>query len=480
MEQHHRPQHEQDHFGETPDGHRRGADVHKSFPKPEDPRRHDKAAPRMAVPFRNASSPLNCERNSPRTDTDEPDDGDISPRFESPNSVHSGTGPDHDEPPSLDNVRHEIAPGSIPGRAKRTLAGSPGCSPPRTSEEPGVQASMARHERANMPAQFDPLMRSHQAFEAPHEHVGKPRMEGQARSLPGRFEGNAGPGTFESPGGHGPPRFDGPNRFDGHAQQRFERPPLLPMPNGPLRCGGGRFDGQASGHFDSPVGHQGPRRFDGPGPMRYNSPMPQNRFDGPARFDHPHLAPVLNNPAGFEGPMRFPNAMNNYDGPMRLDGSGGQGMMRFDNPAQPGPMRFDAQPPGMAQGTPRYCGPQNMLNSFGPQGQILVDQGALMNPVVPPGGFNMNPTNTFDNQSQQFHMQQNLQQANFNLSDPAGFPNAYRPVQFPGGPTQNPTPPVRNPLLIAAVLFFVLFSTIRILWCNICNIPPPRVFRLVP
>ncbi|XP_062867063.1 pre-mRNA cleavage complex 2 protein Pcf11 [Trichomycterus rosablanca] len=454
--QHHRPQQDQDHFGETSDGHRRGTDVHKLFPMPDDPRRLDKATSRMGPPFRNSSSPVNCDRNSPHMDVDQPDEGDISPRFESPNSVHSGTGPDHDEPASLDTVQHEIISG--PGRGKRDLTDSPGHTPPHSSEEPGIQMSMQKHDRTNMAPQFDGNMRSHGPHEGPHEgpqdHIGQPRIDGL--SVPPQ-------GRFESPVGHGHPRYDEPGWFDGRGPQRFERSPLLknpvrfenqPMPHGPLRYseprGGGRFDGPASGHFDGPVGHQGPQRFDCPGPMRFNNPASQNRFDSPARFDDPHMAPVLNNPAGFEGPMLYPTGMANYDGPMRLEGPGGQGqgMIRFDNPAQPGPMRFEAQPPGIPRfDSPRYCGPQNIQNSFRPQGQMLIDhpqgQGAMINQGVPPSGFNMNPSNAFDNQPQQFHMQQNVPQApNFNMSDPAGFQNSYRPVQFPGAPAANPAPPM--------------------------------------
>ncbi|MCI4386598.1 hypothetical protein PGIGA_G00064250 [Pangasianodon gigas] len=474
--QHHRPQQEHD-DPFTSDALKKGSEAFKPFSGPDDPRRNNRPPSRTGPPFRNSPSPVGCDGNAGKSsslpfegsaqsmDMDQLEDGDISPRFESPNSVHSDTGPDNDAPLGLDTPsRHEMMPG--PGRGGRNLNESPGQTPPHASEGPSTQVNMPRHDGANVPPRFDGHMSSHSQFEGTHGLMGQPRSEGPSRPHPpGRYEGNAGPGRYDGPGAHGPPRFEGHGRYDGPGPHRFERPPLLKGPgrydnqsgpHGPLRYSEphSRFEGPGSGRFDGSMVHQVPGRFDGPGPMRYNSPMQSNRFDGPARFDNPHI--TQGPPGGFESPMRYPSGMVNYEGPRRIEGPGNQsGMMRFDNPAQPAPMRFEGQPSGMPrfdsapQGPPRYRGPPNMQNSFRPQGQMMIDQpqnqGPMLNPGIPPHNFNMGAPNAFDGQPLPFHMQQNVSQgSNFNVPEPtpSGFQNSYRPVApFPGAaPANHPQP----------------------------------------
>lgn len=468
--QHNRPQQEHD-DPFISDVLKKGNEVFKPFSGTDDPRRNDRPPSRTGPTFRNSPSPVACEGvagkssslpfegSAQSTDMDQLEDGDISPRFESPNSVHSDTGPDSDAPISLDlPSRHEIISG--PGRGGRNLNESPGQTPPHSSEGSNTQVNIPRHENANVPPRFDGHTSSLSQFEGTHGVMGQTRLEGPSRPLPpGRFEGNAGPGRYDGPGSHGPHRYEGQGRYDGPGPHRFERPPLLKGPgrydnqsvqHGPMRYTEphSRFEGP--GRFDGPMGHQVPGRFEGPGPMRYNGPMQSNRFDGPARFDNPHIP--QGPPVGYEGPMRYSSGMVNYEGPRRLEGPGNQpGMMRFDNPSQPAPIRFEGQPSGIPrfdsvpQGPPRYRGP-NMQNSFRPQGQMLIDQnqGPMLNPGVPSHSFNMAGPNAYD-QPVPFHMQQNVSQgSNFNVPEaaPSGFQNSYRPVTpFSGAaPANHPQP----------------------------------------
>lgn len=475
--QQHGPQQEQDHSFPS-DALKKGSDTFKPFTGPDDPRRNDRPPSLTGPPFRNSPSPVSCdgsvgkssslpfEGSAQSIDLDQLEDGDISPRFESPNSVHSDTGPDSDAPLGLDATsRHEILSG--PGRVGRSLNESPGQTPPHVSEGLSTQVNMPRHDGANVPPRFDGHMSSHSQFEGTHSLMGQPRPEGPSRPHPpARYEGNAGPGRYDGPAAHGPPRFEGHGRYDGPGPHRFERPPQLKgpgryenqsVPHGSIRFTEphGRFEGPGSGRFDGPVRHQGPGRFDGPGPVRYNSPMQSNRFDGPARFENPHIP--QGPPGGFEGPIRYPSGMVNYEGPRRLEGPGNQsGMMRFDNPAQPAPMRFDGQPSGMPrfdstpQGPPRYHGPTNMQNAFRPQGQMMMidqpqNQGPMLNPAIPPHSFNIGAPNAFEGQPLPFHMQPNVSQgSSFNVPEPtpSGFQNTYRPVgPFPGtAPANHPQP----------------------------------------
>ncbi|XP_026860226.2 pre-mRNA cleavage complex 2 protein Pcf11 [Electrophorus electricus] len=473
---HHKPQHEEDDpFIESSDAHKRSADAIKPFLGHDDPRRNDRPPPQTGTTFRNTPSPVNCdiisgkssalpfERPTSPMELDQLDDGEISPRFESPNSVHSGTdndGPLSSEAPS----RHDLISG--PGRGGRNHSESPGQTPPHSSEGPTLQANMLRHDGPNIPPRFDGHKSSHSSYEVAHGHMGQPRPDGLSRPQPlGRYEGNTGAGRYDVPGGHGPSRYDGHSRYDAHGPNRFERPPLLKGPgryddhsmsHGPVRFGEphsvGRFDGPGSGCFDGAMGHQGPGRFDGQGPVHYENSVHSNRFEGSTRFDNPHMPPGP--PGGFDGPMRYPSGPVNYEGQRRIEGPGSQaGIMHFDNPVQPVPIRFDAQPSGISrydsapQVPPRYRGPANMQNSMRPQGQTLFDQpqgqsqGPMLNPGVPPPNFNVAPPNAFPSQPQPFHIQQNVSQAsNFNVpgSTPSTFQNSYRPVApFPTAAVGN-------------------------------------------
>lgn len=476
---HHRPQHEEeDQFDESSDVHKRG-DTQKVFSGHDDPRRNDGPQTRTGPPIRTSPCPVISdgtsgkspsapfERSSSPVEMDQFDDGEISPRFESPNSVHSGTGLDNDGPTSLETpLRHEMSAG--PGRSGRNLVESPGQTPPHSSEGASTQVNVIRHDGMNIPPRFDGHMSSH-PFEGPHGHVGHPRSDGLPRPHPpGRCEGETGPGRYDGPGGHGPPRYDGPGRFDAHGPNRFERPPLLkgpgrydnqPMPHGPVRYGGeplvvGRFNVPGPNHFDGPMRHQAPGRFDNPGQMRFDNPVQPNRFDGPTRFENPHMIPGP--PGGFDGPIRYPAGPVNFDGQRRLEGPVSQpGMIHFETPVQPAPMGFDGQPPGMMrfetpQAPPRYPGPPNMQNPLRPQGQPVFDQQQSQGPVLNPGvlqpNFGMAPPNAFGGQPQPFQIQhpaQIQQPSNFNVpnSTPSGFQNSYRPVTpFPGVPANPPQP----------------------------------------
>ncbi|XP_076835724.1 pre-mRNA cleavage complex 2 protein Pcf11 [Brachyhypopomus gauderio] len=468
---HHKTQHEDDPFNESSDSHKRSGDTLKPFSGHDDPRRNDRPPSRTGHTFRNTPSPVNCEiisgkspvlpfeRPSSPMELDQLDDGEISPRFESPNSVHSGTdndGPISSEVPS----RHDVISGA--GRGGRNHSESPGQTPPH-SEGPTSQANMLRHDGPNIP-RFEGHKSSHPSNEGVHGHIGQQRSDGLSRPQPlGRYEGNTGPGRYDGPGGHGPSRYDGHGRYDSHGPNRFERPPLLKgpgrydnhsMPHGPVRFGEphsvGRFEGP--GRFDSPMGHQGPGRFDGQGPMRYENSVHPNRFEGPTRFDNPHMPPGP--PAGFDSPMRYPSGPVNYEGQRRIENPASQGsIMRFDSPVQQAPIRFDGQPPGISrydsapQVPPRYRGPPNIQNSMRPQGQTMFDQpqgqsqGPMLTPGVPPPSFNVAPPNAFPSQPQPFHIQPNVSQAsNFNVpvSAPSGFQNSYRPVApFPTAPVGN-------------------------------------------
>ncbi|XP_066502803.1 pre-mRNA cleavage complex 2 protein Pcf11 [Hoplias malabaricus] len=469
---HHRSQQEEDDpLNESSDAYRKGSDILKPFSGHDDPRRNDRPPSHSGAAVRNSPSPVNCdvisgksavpfESSSPSPmEMEQFDDGEISPRFESPNSVHSGTGPDGDVQISLESPpRHDIISGS--GRSGRNLESS-GQTPPHSTEGPSTQT---RHDGMAIQPRFDGHKSSHAPFEGPHAHMVQQRSDGLPRPhLPGRYEGNTGPGRYDGPGGPGISRYDGHGRYDALAPNRFEKPPLLkvpgrydnqPMPHGPVRYGEprgvGRFDGPGSGRFDGPMRPQGPGRFDGPGPMRYESPAQANRFDGPTRFDNPHIP----SGPGFEGPMRYPAGPVNFEGQRRLEGPGNQtGIMRFDTPGQPAPMRFDGQPPGMIrydspQVPSRYCTPQNMQNTLRPQAQTMFDQpqgqGQVLNPGVPSHNFNMALPNAFGGQPQSFHIQQNVSQtSNFNVpgTTTPGFQNSYNPVNpFPGATGTPPQP----------------------------------------
>ncbi|XP_072517782.1 pre-mRNA cleavage complex 2 protein Pcf11 isoform X2 [Salminus brasiliensis] len=469
---HHRPQHEiEDLFSNLSDAHKKGNDALKLFSGHDDLRRNDGPPPRTVPAIRTSPCPVNSdgisgkspsapfERSSSPIEMDQFDDGEISPRFESPNSVHSGTGLDNDGPLSLETSRHEMSSG--PGRSGRNLVESPVQSPPHSSEGPSTQVNVLRHDGMTVPPRFDGHKSSHPPFEGSHGHVGQPRSDVPSRPHPpSRCEGNTGPGRYD---GHGPPRYDGHGRYDNHGPNRFERPPLLkgpgrydnqPMPHGSVRFGEplgvGRFDGPGSNRFEGAVGHQGPGRFDNSGPMRFDNPGQSNRFDGPARFENPHMLPGP--PGGFDGPIRYPSGPVNFEGQRRLEGPGSQtGIMRFDTPVQPTPMRFDGQPSGMLRydtpQAPRYRGPPNMQNNLRPQGQTVFDQPQSQGPVLNQGvlqpNFNMTPQNAFGGQPQPFHIQHVSQASNFNVpgSTPSGFQNSYRPVTpFPGVASNPPQP----------------------------------------
>lgn len=463
---HQRPHEGDDFLSETSHAHKKGNDTLKPFSVLDDPRRNDRPPSHTGPAVRNLS-PVNCdgisgkslsvqfEESSPPPEMDQLDDGEISPRFESPNSVHSGTGPDGDSPVNLDtSSRHDVLSGPL--RSGRNFIESPGQTPPRCSEGPNTQANILRHDGITIPPRFDGHKSSHAVFDGPPGHIVQPRSEGLSRPHPpGKYEGNTCSGRYD-----GPSRYDGHDQYDTHGPNRFERPPVLkgperyenqPMPHGPIRYGEtqgvGRFDVPGSGHFDGPIRHQGPGRS---GPMHYDNSMPSNRFAGPTRFDNTHVP--QGHPGGFDGPMRYPAVPINFEHERILEGPGNPtGIVRFETPVQPTPMRFDGQPPGMPrydspQIPPRYRGPPNIQNALRPQGQTMFDQqsqGPALNPGVVTPNFNMAPQNSFGGQPQPFHIQQNVSQAsNFNVpgSTCSGFQNSgqYGPITpFAAG---NPQP----------------------------------------
>uniref|UniRef100_A0A671KH58 Pre-mRNA cleavage complex 2 protein Pcf11 n=1 Tax=Sinocyclocheilus anshuiensis TaxID=1608454 RepID=A0A671KH58_9TELE len=441
------PQHEMtDQYSESSEVHKMSGDAVK--PDHEDPRRTDRPPSCTGSTFRNSPSPVNLdgtcgksteppfERSSSPVEMDQ-QSGDISPRFESPNSVHSGTGPD-DGPISV-----EVLPGHDhfleQGRSGRNHGESPGNTPTHSSEGSMAQVNTSRHDGASIPQRFDRYKSSHAPFDGPSSHMREPSLDGPPRPYappPPRYEGNT--GGFDGSGG--PVRCPG-HRFD--SPHRFERFPIAH--ERPVR-----FNNPAVSH--RPMRYTEPHsvvRFDPQTPVRYDHPMHQNRFVNPPRFDNPHMQ---HGPPGYEEP-RFPARLMNYDeqqGTVRFDSPSGG--MRFENPVQPEPLRFDA-PPVMPrydpQGPPRYCGP-NIPNQLRPQEPTMYDQGQapVVNPAVPPPTFNIPPMNTYGGPAQQFPMQQNVSQAsNFSVAVPmsSDFQGSFRPAPFPGPGVGNVPQPMMGP-----------------------------------
>ncbi|XP_030636860.1 pre-mRNA cleavage complex 2 protein Pcf11 isoform X2 [Chanos chanos] len=469
------------------------SDTLKPFSGHEAPRKNDRPPH-----FRNSPSPVHPEgrfTKSPTATFDRPSspadmdlglhpDGDISPKFESPNSEHSDMGLDNDvsvplEPPA----RYDMFSGPDRGSlVSRMPCDSPGKTPPQPSEGPITQPNMAGYDDPNISQRFEGHKSSQPLFEEPSALVGQLRPD--RPHLQSRYEGNTGPGRYDgSAGMHGHSRYDA-----AHGPSRFERPPLLkgperfvrpdryddsPMPRGPMRYSGprgmGRFGGphsqQGSGRYDPSLGHQGSGRFDGQGSAHFDGPVQPHRYDVPTRFDNPHVP--QGPPGGYDVPMRFSSGPINYEGPhgqgpVRFDSPSSQvDSMRFESPGQPiqPSMRYGRQVPGMSRydcavqpGPPRY-GPPNMQNPMRPQVQGMYDplpgQGPLTNPTGPvQSNFNMpnrfpDTVNSFGGPPQQFHGQQSVSQAsNFNMPA-SGFPNSYRSVgPFPGAPMGNMTQPV--------------------------------------
>uniref|UniRef100_A0A672LWR7 Pre-mRNA cleavage complex 2 protein Pcf11 n=1 Tax=Sinocyclocheilus grahami TaxID=75366 RepID=A0A672LWR7_SINGR len=443
------PQHEMtEQYSESSEVHKMSGDAVK--PEHEDPRRTDRPPSCTGSTFRNSPSPVNLdgtcgksteppfERSSSPVEMDQ-QSGDISPRFESPNSVHSGTGPD-DGPISV-----EVLPGHDhfleQGRSGRNHGESPGNTPTHSSEGSMAQVNTPRHDGASIPQRFDRYKSSQAPFDGPSSHMREPSLDGPPRPYappPPRYEGNT--GGFDGSGG--PVKYPG-HRFD--APHRFERFPIAH--ERPVR-----FNNPAVSH--RPMRYTEPHsvvRFDPQTPVRYDHPMHQNRFVNPPRFDNPHMQ---HGPPGYEEP-RFPTRLMNYDeqqGTVRFDSPSGG--MRFENPVQPEPLRFDA-PPVMPrydpQGPPRYCGP-NIPNQLRPQEPTMYDQtqgqAPVVNPVVPPPTFNIPPMNTYGGPAQQFPMQQNVSQAsNFSVAVPmsSDFQGSFRPAPFPGPGVGNVPQPMMGP-----------------------------------
>uniref|UniRef100_A0A673KF92 Pre-mRNA cleavage complex 2 protein Pcf11 n=1 Tax=Sinocyclocheilus rhinocerous TaxID=307959 RepID=A0A673KF92_9TELE len=434
-------------YSESSEVHKMSDDAIK--PDHEDPRRTDRPPSCTGSTFRNSPSPVNLdgtcgkstgppfERSSSPVEMDQ-QSGDISPCFESPNSVHSGTGPD-DGPISV-----EVLPGHDhfleQGRSGRNHGESPGNTPTHSSEGSMAQVNTPRHDGPSIPQRFDRFKSSQAPFDGPSSHMREPRLDGPPRPYapPPRYEGNT--GGFDGSGG--PVRYPG-HRFD--APHRFERFPIAH--ERPVR-----FNNPAVSH--RPMRYTEPHsvvRFDSQTPVRYDHPMHQNRFVNPPRFDNPHMQ---HGPPGYEEP-RFPARLMNYDeqqGTVRFDSPSGG--MRFENPVQPEPLRFDA-PPVMPrydpQGPPRYCGP-NIPNQLRPQEPTMYDQtqgqAPVVNPAVPPPTFNIPPMNTYGGPAQQFPMQQNVSQAsNFSVAVPTSsdFQGSFRPAPFPGPGVGNVPQPMMGP-----------------------------------
>ncbi|KAG9332994.1 hypothetical protein JZ751_013949 [Albula glossodonta] len=462
--------------------------------------------------FKNSPSPVNFEGKSPVRGFDGSSGLDVdnhqmavarepspSQRFDCELPI---AGSDSDAPMSVDvPLRHDVTPG--PGRSGQLgqlLCEASGQTPPHASEGSHSQAGLPRFDGPKHSQRFDGPQGPQQPmiFDAPG-HMGQPRLEGPSRShISGRFDVNQGPGRFDGPSGpHGPSRFDGqhpqgparfdgpqgPGRFDGQpvhkGPERFEGPNRYDSPSmqpGPARFsepqGLGRFDGphvqQGTGRFDGPIGQQPPGRFDGQGPIRFDgSQMQHNRFDGPMRFDNPHMQ--QQGLGRFESPVRFggPQVQGQgprYDGPqpgpVRYDGPVNQpGAMRFENPqAQLGPMRYDGQSQGMArfdgpsgqQPPPRYCGPPGLQNQMRPQGPPMYDTPQGQGPLANPGSQQLSNFNmaghrftdpVYSGGPQPFQGQSLTQGGSFSVpAVPAtsNFPNSYvRPVASfynPGAP----------------------------------------------
>uniref|UniRef100_A0A8C1RZQ0 PCF11 cleavage and polyadenylation factor subunit n=1 Tax=Cyprinus carpio TaxID=7962 RepID=A0A8C1RZQ0_CYPCA len=442
------PQHEMtEQYSEISEVHKMSGDAIK--PDHEDPRRTDTPPSCTGSTFRNSPSPVNLdgtcgkstgppfERSSSPVEMDQ-QPGDISPRFESPNSVHSGTGPD-DGPVSV-----EVLPGHNnfleQGTSGQNHGESPGNTPTHSSEGSMALVNTPRHDGPSIPQRFDRYKSSQAPFDEPPSHMREPRLDGPPRpyAAPPRYEGNT--GGFDGSGG--PVRYPG-HRFD--APHRFERFPKTH--ERPVR-----FNNPAGSH--RPMRYTEPRnvvRFDPQTPVHFDHPIHQNRFANPPRFDNPHMQ---HGPPGYEEP-RFPARLMNYDeqqGAVRFDSPSGG--MRFKNPVQPEPLRFDA-PPVMPrydpQGPPRYCGP-NIPNQLRPQEPTIYDQtqgqAPVMNPAVPLPNFNIPPMNTYGGPAQQFPMQQNVSQAsNFSVTVPTSsdFQGSFRPAPFPGPGVGNVPQPMMGP-----------------------------------
>ncbi|XP_059398094.1 pre-mRNA cleavage complex 2 protein Pcf11-like isoform X1 [Carassius carassius] len=440
------PQHEMtEQYSEISEVHKMSGDAIK--PDHEDPRRTDRPLPCKGSTFRNSPSPVSLdgscgksagppfERSSSPIEMDQ-QPGDISPRFESPNSVHSGTGPD-DGPISV-----EVLPGHNhfleQATSGRNHGESPGNTPNHSSEGSMALVNTPLQDAPNIPQRFDRYKNSQAPFDEPPSHMREPRLDGPTRPYapPPRYEGNT--GGFDGSGG--PVRYPG-HRFD--APHRFERFPKAH--ERPVR-----FNNPAVSH--RPMRYTEPRnvRFDSQTPVHYDHPIHQNRFVNPPRFDNPHMQ---HGPPRYEEP-RFPARLMNYDeqqGAVRFDcPSDG---MRFENPVQPERLRFDA-PPVMPrydpQGHPRYCGP-NIPNQLRPQEPTIYDQtqgqAPVINSVAPPN-FNIPPMNTFGGPAQQFPMQQNVSQAsNFSVTVPTSsdFQGSFRPAPFPGPGVGNVPQPMMGP-----------------------------------
>lgn len=423
---------------ESSDVNKMSGDAIKPVSDHEDPRRTDRPPSCTGSTFRNSPSPVSLdgtcgkttvlpfERASSPVEMDQQPDGDISPRFESPNSVHSGTGPD-DGPISVEGVlRHDHF--LEQGGSGRNHDESPGNTPTHSSEGPMPQLNVPRHDGPNIPQRFDRYKSSQAPFDVPPSHMREPRLDGPPIPYappPPRYEGST--GVFDGSGGpvrYPGHRFDAPHRFErfpkGHERPvRFNNPSVS---HRPMRC----------------IEPHNMVRFDAQAPIHYDHPMHQNRFVNPPRFDNPHMP---HGPPGYEEP-RFPARLMNFDeqqGAVRFDSPSGG--MRFENPVQPEPIRFDA-PPVMPrydpQGPPRFCGP-NIPNQLRPQEPTMFDQtqgqAPVINPAVPPPNFNMPPMNSFGGPAQQFPMQQNVSQAsNFSVPVPTSsdFQGSFRPGPFPG------------------------------------------------
>lgn len=450
------PHHElTERYSESSDVNKMSCDAIKPVSDHEDPRRTDRPPSCTGSTFRNSPSPVSLdgtcgkstvllpfERASSPVEMDQQPDGDISPRFESPNSVHSGTGPD-DGPISVEGVpRHDHF--LEQGRSGRNHDESPGNTPTHSSEGPVPQVNAPRHDGPNIPQRFDRYKGSQASFDGPPSHIREPRLDGPPipyAAPPSRYEGST--GAYDGSGGpvrYPGPRFDAPHRFE-----RFPKPHERPV----------RFN-------NPPVSHRPMRciephnmvRFDAQAPIHYDHQMHQNRFVNPPRFDNPHM------PA-YEEP-RFPARLMNFDeqqGAVRFDSPSGG--MRFENPVQPEPLRFDT-PPVMPrydpQGPPRFCGP-NIPNQLRPQEPTMFDQtqgqAPVINPAVPPPNFNMPPMNSFGGPAQQFPMQQNVSQAsNFSVPVPTSsdFQGSFRPAPFPGPGVGSVPQPVS--ILTQEVLYF--------------------------
>ncbi|XP_051533128.1 pre-mRNA cleavage complex 2 protein Pcf11-like [Myxocyprinus asiaticus] len=453
------PHEKSEQHSESSDVHKKPSDAIKSVLGHDDPRRTNRTPSCTGSTFRNSPSPISLDgpagkvlpfeqASSPAEfEMDQLPEGDISPRFESPNSVHSGTGTD-DGPISLESLqRHE--PFLEQGRSGRNLGESPGQTPTHSSEEPNVKANMPRHDGLNISQRFDRYKSSQSPYDGAPSHMreprldgppridGPPRLDGPPRPYPTpRFEGNT--GGYDGSGGHGPMRFPG-HRYDAPHVPRFERPFLKTLER-PVRYNNPQVPSR-------PMRYVEPHnmvRFEPQAPIHYDQPRHQNRYVCPPRFDNPHIP---QGPPRYNEP-RFQSRLINYDeqqGTVRFDNPSGG--MRFENPVQPESIRFDAQPVMPRydpQAPPRFCGP-NIQHQLRPQEPTMYDpsQAPVINPGVPPPNFNMTPMNSFGSPAQPFPMQPNVPQApNCGVPVPTSseFQNSYRPPPFPGPGVGNVPP----------------------------------------